>query len=110
MIPIPFALIEGTREGFNITEPGFKALGGYDPLPTGDALIQYWEHRLSGKKSLIVTQLRLHPRGMSGAELAAAIDMSDRSGTWDTYISELRRLGLISGGRDKFTLSKELTE
>lgn len=90
--------IDGSEE-LSITQAGIEALGAYEPLPTGDALIDYWRNRLgsSGKRAIFDAVIEAYPSGMEQERVANATGLSARSGTWSTYLSELRGLGLIEG-------------
>lgn len=81
------------------TEAGIAALGEYEPLPTGPELVAYWQNRLgnSGKRAIFDVLVSAYPRAVPVDEVAEAAKMSNRSGTWSTYLSELRGLELISG-------------
>ena len=92
-----------------ITEDGLKALGSYEPLPEGPELLRYWLNELgsSGAARILTALSNAYPRALTRAELGVAASMSDRSGTFDTYLSRLRSLELISG-RGELKASEEL--
>lgn len=48
-----------------------------------------------------------YPRALTRAELGDAANLSDRSGTFDTYLSRLRGLELVEG-RSELRASEEL--
>jgi hypothetical protein len=100
--------IEG-RELLAITSDGLSALGTFEPLPTGRALIEYWRQRLgdSGKRAIFDAVVEVYPSQIDQESVASAANLSARSGTWSTYLSELRGLGLIEG-RGELRASKEL--
>lgn len=92
-----------------LTESGLAALGAFDPLPEGEALRDYWIHELGGGASRILQALcDAYPRGMSNAEVGVAANISHVSGTFSTYLSKLRSLELIQGGRGEIKASEEL--
>lgn len=93
--------IDGRNE-IAITPTGLAALGPYEPLPTGDALIEYWRSRLgaSGKRAIFDAVVAAYPKAIDQEEVAGAVNLSSRSGTWSTYLSELRGLGLIDGRKE----------
>ena len=97
------------RDHLRITEAGITGLGNFDPLPTGDELIDYWRRRLgdSGKRAIFDAVVKAYPDPVAVDELATQTNLSSRSGTWSTYLSELRGLGLIEG-RSELSASKEL--
>jgi hypothetical protein len=101
-------LAEASRNGWTvggsvnrcITEEGRKALGSWEPLPTGRALLEHWI-RVLGPKSGAARMLRAlhaHPRGLTKEQLGDAVDMS-QSGTFSGYLAHLRKLQLIVGHR-----------
>ncbi len=82
-----------------ITDDGLKALGSYTPLPEGAELLQHWLSELgtSGAARILAALASVYPRSLTRAELGEAAALSDRSGTFDTYLSRLRTLELIEG-------------
>jgi hypothetical protein len=84
---------------FHITREGRTALGAYDPLPTGEALLQYWRSRLgnSGKRRLFDVVVGIYPSTIGVAQLGLETGIDPAGGTWRTYIAELRGLELIVG-------------
>jgi hypothetical protein len=80
-----------------ITAEGIKALGAFDPLPTGEALRHYWRGRLgnSGKRAMFDALVAAYPRGMTRQMLSEKIDMATSGGTWRIYLKELRDLELV---------------
>jgi len=100
--------IEG-REALSITPAGLAALGSFEPLPTGPELIEYWRRRLgeSGKRAIFDAVIDAYPSHIDQEAVASAASLSARSGTWSTYLSELRGLGLIEG-RGELRASEDL--
>ena len=49
--------IQGNGDRLTITQAGIQALGSWEPLPTGAALIDYWRGRLGKAERLIVETL-----------------------------------------------------
>lgn len=99
--------VDGRGE-FVITPAGRKALGSYQPLPTGDALRDYWLNKLGGGARRMLTVLcSVYPATMSRDELGAKADVSPAGGSFDTYMSRLRTLELVEG-RGEFRASEEL--
>lgn len=94
--------MEGSRDAMRLTPEGIKALGSYDPLPTGRALLEFWISELgSGGASRILQALAAaYPRAMSKAELGEATELSHNSGSFGTYLSKLRTLELIHGSAE----------
>lgn len=103
--------IEGTSQQYTITDEGLAALGPYDPLPTGQALLDHWlrEFGSGGQARILEALAHVYPKTMTREELGEAVDMSFTSGTWDTYIGRLKKLDLIEAvGRGEFRASEEL--
>jgi hypothetical protein len=100
--------VEG-RETLVITDAGLTALGDFQPLPTGEDLINYWRGRLGegGKRKIFDVIVEAYPNAIDQESIASAANLSSKSGTWSNYLSELRGLGLIDG-RAELTASKEL--
>jgi len=96
-------------EPVRITQAGLKALGTYEPLPIGQALIDYWRSRLgrSGKRAIFDAVLAAYPRGVAQEDVSARTGISMGGGTWRTYLGELRGLELIVG-RGELRASEEL--
>jgi hypothetical protein len=99
--------IEG-RDALSITDIGRAALGSYEPLPHGRALLDYWMGQVpDGTRRILAALARAYPQALSRAQLGAGAGLSDRSGTFDTYLSRLRTLELIEG-KGEIRLSEEL--
>jgi len=98
-------------EPIRITDAGLKALGSYEPLPTGHVLIDYWRNRLgqTGKRKIFDTVVAVYPRGISQEEVSAQTNIAMAGGTWRTYLGELRGLELIVG-RGELRASEDLFE
>lgn len=92
-----------------ITTAGVEALGHYDPLPEGRALLDYWLNELgnSGAARILRALAHAHPMALTRSAVGEAAQLSDRSGTFDTYLSKLRTLELIEG-RGELKASDEL--
>ena len=81
------------------TPEGCTALGDLaEPLPTGQALIDYWMGRL-GKSERAVLQALLDawPGALDKDAISATTGYSVTSSTFSNALSRLRTLGLISG-------------
>lgn len=92
--------IDGTTD-LVITDAGEKALGSFEPLPTGKDLRLYWERELGSYAQKLLGELAdVHPRALHRDALAARTGYEPKGGTYGTYLSRLRTLGLIVGSRD----------
>lgn len=101
--------VEGSRQALTITRAGVDALGPFDPLPTGVDLQQHWLGELgAGKKSdMLRVLIAVYPSALADTQVALRADMA-RSGTFDKYLSQLRRLQLVDGPRSALRASEEL--
>lgn len=83
-----------------ITAAGFEALGTYQPLPTGRALLQWWlGHRELGKAERAILKVLESGRAMSKAELAERTGYEVSGGGFGNAIGRLRTLKLLEDGR-----------
>ena len=103
--------IVGDRNRMELTAEGLQALGPYDPLPTGQELLQHWLRDLgdSGAARILQAAAAAYPRSLTKTELGEASGLSSGSGTFTTYLSRLRTLELIEG-RGEIRASAELFE
>lgn len=97
------------RSDLRITDAGITALGAFTPLPEGRELLAHWLGELgeSGAARILRALADAYPRALTRSELGAAANLSDRSGTFDTYLSRLRTLELVEG-RGELRASEEL--
>lgn len=81
-----------------ITDAGLAALGDFEPLPTGQALLAHWLRELGGGAARMLQALaEVYPRTLTRDEVGEGAGLSARSGTFDTYLSRLRTLELVTG-------------
>jgi hypothetical protein len=103
----------GNQEDMQITDEGVRALGAYDPLPTGQDLQRYWlEHRVFGKaeKAALGVLLEVYPESLPGPELAKRSGY-EWSGGFRNALSALRTAGVAVGSNTQgVTASAELFE
>lgn len=90
--------IEGGKDHMRIVPAGLVALGDYDPLPTGDALLSYWLGDLgeSGASRMLRVIADAYPATLTKDEVAERAGLA-QSGTFSTYLTKLRSLELIAG-------------
>lgn len=83
----------------SLPEAGLQALGSYDPLPTGRALLDYWLNELgqSGAARLLQALAEAYPQALTKGEAGERAGLSAGSGTFGTYLSKLRTLELVEG-------------
>lgn len=91
-----------------ITDAGLASIGAFEPLPEGQALLEYWLGELGGGAARMLRALAdVYPRTLTNEELGQAADISHGSGTFSTYLGKLRGLELIDG-RGQLKASDEL--
>ena len=100
--------IDGSRDRLVITEAGRAYLGSFDPLPTGQELLAYWLGKLgSGCSRMLQALADAYPQSLTKHQVGEAAGISATSGTFGTYLSQLRTLELVSG-RGELRASEEL--
>jgi hypothetical protein len=91
-------LIEGDGHRLTITEAGNDALGSWESLPTGAALIEYWRGRLGKAERLILQTLALeYPDALTKEEVAAKAGYEANGGGFNNALGRLRTLELVQG-------------
>lgn len=100
--------IEVTGGVVHATEGGMTLLGpDFEPLPTGEDLIQYWKQRLPGGERAVFNVL-VNARGrVVDREVISATTGYKRS-TRDLYIQQLQRRKLVVSDRSGVRASQEL--
>lgn len=91
-----------------ITPAGQEALGSFDELPIGKALLDYWLHELgnSGAARMLQTLYDEEGKPISKAELGERTGLSAQSGTFGTYLGRLRSLELVDGPGEALVASE----
>lgn len=80
-----------------ITETGLAALGEYKPLPTGPALIGYWNGQLPKAARLVLEYLaEVYPAAVHRTDVAAATGYEAAGGGFGNALGKLRTLELIT--------------
>lgn len=98
-------------ELMRITDAGIGALGSYQPLPTGQALLEHWLNILAKAEREILTVLAAaYPQALTKEEVAERTESvyQPEGGGFNNAISRLRTLELIGGGRAALKASDEL--
>lgn len=92
-----------------ITDIGVSALGDYEPLPSGRDLLEYWVQQLggSGVSRMLRHLYDQHPRRVTHKELAEAVNLNERTGTYSAYLSKLNTLELVDRTRTDVKASDE---
>jgi hypothetical protein len=103
--------VEGSGEGLALSAGGLEAVGRYEPLPEGEALLNYWLNVLgeSGAGRMLRTLAGAYPDALTKEQLGSAAQISHVSGTFGTYLGKLRTLELIEG-RGELRAAKEFFE
>jgi hypothetical protein len=82
-----------------ITGEGLKALGSFEPLPTGEALREYWLNKVGASKAKILQVLfDDYPDGNQASELAMKAGYTV-NGHFNNMVGSLRTMGLITPPR-----------
>lgn len=80
-----------------ITVAGEKALGTWEPLPTGKALFDWWSAQVDKAGRNILSALRQARGAMSKSEVATVSGYDASGGGFNNALSRLRTLQLIYG-------------
>lgn len=92
------------------TEHGIKSLGGNVPATptTHDEVMRLWRRALrAGAFSMLEAIVAAGPGGLGRQEVADAVGMQASGGTFNTYLGDLRRNGLITE-RDKRCIANDI--
>jgi uncharacterized protein len=91
-------LIEGDGDRLTINEAGTRALGSWEPLPTGSNLVDYWRNRLGKAERLILETLtQAYPAGLNNEDVAARAGYEANGGGFNNALGRLRTLELVQG-------------
>lgn len=103
--------IVGSKDRLELTEAGFRELGEFDPLPTGQELLRFWLDQLgnSGAGRMLQCLAAVYPSALTKEDLGNRSGLSAASGTFGTYLSKLRTLELVDGSSE-LSASAELFE
>lgn len=84
---------------FRLTPKGIGALGTYEPLPTGKALLDHWLNELGdgGARRILQVLADNYPHFVARQEVGRLSGLAHESGSFSTYLSKLRTLELIEG-------------
>jgi len=101
-------LIEGEADRLAITEAGGMELGDFEPLPTGQALLEHWMRQLSkAERGALLALVNAYPKQLAKEEVAAEAGYEPNGGGFNNALSRLRTLELISG-RGELRASEDL--
>lgn len=90
--------LEGDAARLAITPAGIAALGPFDPLPRGRALLDHWYGQLGkAERKALESLAEVYPRTLSKTQLAARAGYEANGGGFSNALSRLRTLELIVG-------------
>lgn len=92
------------------TEEGFKSAGDVPDLPSdSQEIIQMWARKFrAGASKMLRVIAEVYPEGLSKEELGERTGFVSSGGTFNTYLSELRRNDLIEIEGQTIKATKEL--
>lgn len=100
--------IESSRDLLTSTTAGLDALGSFDPLPEGDALLAHWYGQLGkAERATLQVLAEAFPQSLSKEEVAERAGYEAGGGGFGNALSRLRTLELISG-RGELRASEDL--
>ncbi len=102
--------LNGSGDRLKITNEGLNALGGYDPLPTGPELLDYWMGQLpKAERESLRVLADAYPNALPKEDIAAQAGYEAAGGGFNNALSKLRTLELVSG-RGELKASNNLFE
>jgi hypothetical protein len=91
-------LMRSNGEMLLITETGLEALGPYEPLPTGEALHEFWLGKCGKAERAVLTELiSAYPDPVTKNVLAKSTGYEPDGGGFNNALSRLRTMELIEG-------------
>jgi uncharacterized coiled-coil protein SlyX len=94
--------IDEQGDDFGITPAGLERTGVVPTAPaTTEEMVEMWRARLkAGARRMLDILVEHYPQALAKDDLAAELDMEPSGGTFNTYVSTLRRNGLaeVDGG------------
>ena len=101
--------IGGDGSAIELADAGRKALGSYEPLPTGKALRDYWISRLPTAAATFLSILcDVHPQSLSRTELAERAGYAPGSGGVGQALAAIRKYELAVGPGTAIKASEDL--
>jgi hypothetical protein len=102
-------LISEESGGFVVTESGIDEAGDTSTIPNDlNGIITMWSGKVKGGASrMLLTIYEKYPDELSKEDLGTSVGITHTSGTFNTYLSKLRGLGLIRVERQMVSLDKE---
>jgi uncharacterized protein len=100
--------VEGGQASLVVTGSGLDALGAWEPLPTGRALLDHWKGTLGRAERAILDVLAAEwPASLTKDAVADRTGYAANGGGFNNALSRLRTLELIDG-RGELRISDEL--
>jgi len=100
--------IEGSSDRLTITQAGLEALGAFQPLPSGAALLEHWYRQLGkAERKALEALVEVYPRTLSKQPMAARAGYEPEGGGFANALGRLRSLELIRG-RGEMKASEDL--
>ncbi len=88
-------------ETMEITDSGMAALGAWEALPAGQALLEYWQAQLpKAERAVLGALAEVYPGGLSKAALATATGYEAGGGGFGNALGRLRTLELVEGSKE----------
>lgn len=101
--------IAGSESNIQSTPEGIKALGSYQPLPRGHALLEHWLRQLKkAEREVLSAVVKVYPRHINKEALASHAGYEPTGGGFNNALGKLRTLELIYGGKDAIRASDAL--
>lgn len=92
-------LVEEDSAGFTLTAAGFAHIGGKpEPMDAEELRRHYLGILRAGASRMLEQVLNAYPEAIARDELAQRAGLEVTAGTFSTYLSDLRRNGLIEVG------------
>lgn len=100
--------VVGDKASLQITDAGETALGSYEPLPTGPALLQHWVNEKGGLHADILKVVAAnYPGTVPHTEVGALLNKAPDGGYFLRVLGELKTLELITGKKDALRATDE---
>lgn len=103
----------GGGDSIAITTAGVEALGEFEPLPSGPALIDYWLRSPQfgkAERAILTALLDAYPHPLTHDELALAAGYEPTSSGFKNPLAKLRRLEVAHGGGAAIRVDETLGE
>ncbi len=89
--------IEGS-DPLTITSSGRLDLGEVEPLPTGQALVDFWMEKLSkAERAILGALVDAYPKALTKEMIATVAGYEPNGGGFNNALGRLRTIGLIDG-------------